>query len=145
MKNTVSSVTKILVSAVLALYKGAQAQVFTDDGISDPISLTTGVLQGDTLAPYLFVIVMDNIMRKAITDDSLGFMYKRNGRKQPAKYVTDLDFADDIALVSSTIKNVEIMLTRIEEEALKVDLKINNKKTEYLIVGNDRLERIYIR
>jgi len=77
-------------------------------------------------------------MRRAITDDSLGFMYeKRQSRRFPAKYVTDFDFADDIALVSSTVENAQFMLQCIEREALKVGLKLNQKKTEYIIVGKD--------
>ena len=48
-----ASIPQLLVNAVLALYKGAKAQVFTPDGTSDPFLLTTGVLQGDTLASPL--------------------------------------------------------------------------------------------
>ena len=51
----------------MALYKGASAEVVTSDGISDEISLSVGVLQGDTLAPYLFDIVIDVVLRK-VTD-----------------------------------------------------------------------------
>ena len=127
----------LLVNAVLALYKGAKAQVFTSDGTSDPFSLTTGVLQGDTLAPYLFVIVVDYVMRKAVVDDSLGFQYqKKRSSRYPAKFITDTDFADDIAILSSTLENGQILLSAIEREAAKAGLIINRKKTEFLTVGD---------
>jgi hypothetical protein len=44
--------------------------VRTDQFTSVPIfiDLCIGVLQGDTLAPYLFVIVVDYVMRVALAD-----------------------------------------------------------------------------
>jgi hypothetical protein len=81
------------------------------------------------LAPYLFVIVVDYVMRVALADQSLGLkITNKVGTttriKTPAKYITDLDFADDIMLISyDAIDSVDIM-------ARKVGLKINRAKTE---------------
>ena len=62
-------VPRLLVTAILALYNGAQAQVLSQFGLSEElINLQIGVLQGDTLAPYLFIIVIDYIPRKALID-----------------------------------------------------------------------------
>jgi hypothetical protein len=47
-------------------------RVRTTDGTSDPFDLTVGVLQGDTLAPCLFVLVMDYVLRNALKDNELG-------------------------------------------------------------------------
>ena len=46
-------------NAVMALYYGAKVVVTTADGEADPFNLSAGVLQGDTLALYLFVLVVD--------------------------------------------------------------------------------------
>jgi hypothetical protein len=95
------------------------------------------VLQGDTLAPYLFIIVLDFILRIALDSQStLGVMLKRGNRRQASTYLTDLDFADDIALFSETQENAQTMLNDIERVALKIGLKINRTKTEYILVGN---------
>ena len=61
-------------NAVMALYYGAKVGVTTADGEADPFNLSAGVLQGDTLAPYLFVLVVDYVLRCAIPDDSHGFI-----------------------------------------------------------------------
>jgi len=53
-----------IVNAIMSLYKGATARVRTSDGLTDVINLCRGVLQGDTFAPYLFVIVMDYIIHR---------------------------------------------------------------------------------
>ena len=70
--------------------------------------VTAGVLQGDTLAPYIFVLVIDYVMRRAVhdADEECGFQIpRRHSRRHPAKYLTDLDFADDIALLSTTMRD----------------------------------------
>ena len=50
----------------------------------------------------------------------------------PAKYLTDLDFADDIVLLSSTVKGAQKLLRNLEKVALSVGLKINQSKAEYM-------------
>ena len=47
----------------------------TPDGETDEFDITAGVLQGDTFAPFLFVIVLDYAPRKAINgrEHDLGF------------------------------------------------------------------------
>ncbi len=51
-------------------------------------------------------------------------------------FVTDLDFADDIAVLSSSASNMQIMILSIELWALKVGLKINGPKTEFMVSGH---------
>jgi hypothetical protein len=84
------------------MYYGAKTKITTSDGIFDNISLSTGVLQGDILAPYLFVIGMDYIFRIAAKDSTLGFQLTlgslRSGMRNVAKFITDLAFADDVTL-----------------------------------------------
>ena len=46
------------------------AKVLTPDGETELFEILAGVLQGDTLAPYLFAIVIDYCMRQAIGDDA---------------------------------------------------------------------------
>ena len=45
--------------------------------------------------------------------------------------VTDLDFADDLAITTEEIEQAQEALTRLETEAGKVGLVCNAKKTEY--------------
>ena len=56
-----------LVTAISIMYEDKSAKVITPDGEMEIFSIISAVLQGDTLAPYLFVIVINYIMRKALT------------------------------------------------------------------------------
>ena len=69
--------TKI-VTAIMSMYSGTATRVVTADGCSANFEVEAGVLQGDTLAPYLFVIVVDCVLRAApIPDDSVGFTIQK--------------------------------------------------------------------
>ena len=74
----------MLVNAIMALYNGASAEVVTSDGTSDEIKLSVGVLQGDTLAPYLFDIVIDIVLRNVTEIQTLGVTL----REDSARYLT---------------------------------------------------------
>ena len=124
----------------MALYYEAKAVVATTDG--GPFELRIcWVLQGDTLAPYLLVLVVDYILRRAIPDNTHCFTISpRVGTwsrtSLPAFAVSDLDFEDDIALLSHNHVDTQFPLTAVEQEALPVGLKINRKKTEYMLVAD---------
>ena len=48
--------------------------------------------------------------------------------------LSDLDFADDIALLSDNIIEAhQELLSRVESECEKVGLHLNAKKTEYMV------------
>ena len=48
------------------MYEDNTAMVITPDGEIETFNILAGVLQGDTLAQYLFVIVIDYVMRTAL-------------------------------------------------------------------------------
>ena len=48
-----------LIKAIQVLYTNTTATIYTPDGETEPIDIKAGILQGDTLAPFLFIIVVD--------------------------------------------------------------------------------------
>ena len=58
-----------LVDSILQLYYNTVAKVKSDGILSSDININAGVLQGDTLAPYLFIIVLDYVLRKSSTEE----------------------------------------------------------------------------
>ena len=74
-------------------------------------------------------------MRQAFSghETELGFeIERRQGRRRPAVTMSDLIFADDLALLASEIDEAQEMLSRVETEAAKVGLHVNAKKTELM-------------
>ena len=127
-----------LVKAIMALYAETQAVVLTPDGPTDPFTTTSGVLQGDTLAPFLFVVLLDWVIRFAFPSDSDGFLVRRrNGSRHPEKRLSVLAYADDLVLLSSSAEGAQRLLTSLEETAAKVGLRINTNKSEVLTIPSD--------
>ena len=64
----------MIIASIWLLYKDTTTQVSTPDGVTDSFNIQAGVLQGDTLAPYLFVIALDYALRVATEGfEDLGF------------------------------------------------------------------------
>ena len=51
---------------ILLAYGLPKVKVRSPDGKTDYFDIVAGVLQGDTLAPYLFIIYLDYVLRKSI-------------------------------------------------------------------------------
>ena len=50
-------IPEIFVKAIRALYNELTSQVYIKDRLTEPFKVATGVLRGDVLAPFLFIIV----------------------------------------------------------------------------------------
>ena len=125
--------------AISLLYENTRSKSLSPDGDTEFFDTLAGVLQGDALAPYLFAVVIDYTMRQAVGDQELDLGFKldkrRSRRRQPIA-ITDLDFADDIALLSEEIQKAQELLTRVKNEAAKIGLRLNDEKTEAMVYSN---------
>ena len=61
--------------------------------------------------------------------------HPRRSRRHPAKSLNDLDFADDIAFLESSISRAQAQLTKTAEAAANLGLVISALKTEYMTVN----------
>ncbi|GAA6093907.1 uncharacterized protein LOC122815288, partial, partial [Tachysurus ichikawai] len=52
-----------LVNAIKTIYNNSKSAVLVEGELTDEFDITTGVLQGDTLAPFLFIIVIDYVLK----------------------------------------------------------------------------------
>ena len=128
----------LIVNAIGVMYKNTTARVKSPDGDTDFFPILAGVLQGDTLAPFLFIVTLDYAMRKAMNNaEHLGFtLEQRQSKRYPARTLTDTDFADDIALLSDNIAHAEVLLHKVESAAKEIGLTINSQETEYMSFNN---------
>ena len=83
-------IPKAVVSAIQVLYTNSSSTAMVDGGISKSIDVTTGVLQGDVLAPFLFIILVDHLLGKVCEADSGVVTHSRQSRRYPVKSLNDL-------------------------------------------------------
>ena len=123
-----------IISAIKVLYTDTSSTILTTDGETPAFSINDGILQGDTLAPFLFIIVVDYVLRMSVdTISNKGLEIKpRQSSRHPAEYHTDTDFADDIALISHSLANAQSLLQSLEQASNCVGLYLNESKTEYV-------------
>ena len=122
-----------IVRLIERMYENTIARVITDDGLTEAFLILAGVMQGDTLAPYLFIIVIDYIMTNTLKDKDTGFtLQPRRSRRHPAVKICDVDFADDLALVTNTADEAQSLLLSLEHAASEVGLHLNEDKTKFI-------------
>ena len=107
-------------------------KVRSPDGDTEYFDIVPGVQQGNTLAPYFFIICLDYLLRKSIDKiKENGFeLTKKRSRRYPAKTITDADYADDIAILANTPNQAETLLHSLEQAAAGIGLHVNSHKTE---------------
>ena len=91
-------------------------------------------MQGDALAPYLFIICLDYVLRMSIDKikENDFKLTKERSRKYPQKTITDADYTDDIVLLANTSTQAKTLPHSLEWVAAGIGLHINVHKTEYM-------------
>ena len=126
--------SKETIAAIMMLYKNTNVKVCWLDGDTDYFDIVAGVLQGDTLAPYLFIIWLDCMLRTSLdVMKENGFkLANERSRKYPAQTITNADYTDDIALLANSLALAESLLHSLKQAAGGVGLHVNADKTEYM-------------
>ena len=115
----------------MQFYIGTSAVVAMAHGNTGTFSTTSGVLQGDTLALFLFITLLDYILCETLLDIIDGFTITPcRCSRYPAVRIGALVYADDIAISCDTIDHAKNVSRRLEMNASKVGLKINLKKED---------------
>ena len=133
-------IPKETVAAITILYWNTKVKVRSPDGDTEYFDIVAGVLQGDTLAPYLFIISLDYVLRTSI--DKIrenGFeLTKKRSRMHPAKTISDADYADDIAILANIPDQAETLLHSLERAVAGIGRYVDAHKTEYMCYNQTR-------
>ena len=111
-------------NAIANMCDNPSSFVQTLDGPTNEFFTTTGILQGDTLAPYLFGIVADCLLRQSVDtlkSKEIDITPSKTSRGKD-KHLTDLDYADDIALTAMLLQEVQDLLSSLEDASAKVEI-----------------------
>ena len=119
-------VPKKLVNMIKISYEGMSCRVIREGQLTKNVEVRTGVRKGCLLSPFLFILVMEWDMKTATKE-------KRNGIQWTMlTQLDDLDFADDLAFLSHSHKQMQDKTTELTLISERVGLKINKRKTKIL-------------
>ena len=103
-----------------SMHRGKMEQILLAYGLPygdiDYFIIVAGVLQGDTLAPYLFFICLDYMLKTSIDKMKVNSftLTKERSRRYSAQTIMDADYANDIALLANTPAQTETLLHSLE-------------------------------
>ena len=120
-------IQKETIAAIMILYRNTKVKVCFPDGDTVYFDIVAGVLQGDTLAPYLFIICLDYVLRTSIDKiKENGFeLTKKRSRRYPAKTITNADFANDIVILANASTQAETLLHSLALASMSMHTKQN--------------------
>ena len=128
-------------------HDGMYGKVSIRGDISNPFEINRGVKQGCVLVPTLFALYLAAVLDTMTIDLSGGVYIKTRmdggglfklSRLKSEKLsrklcIRELLYADDSALVSNSLQEIQEITNRFVEAAKSFGLKINISKTEFLI------------
>ena len=126
------------VDIIRKLYEGFACQVIHDGRLSEEFQVTTGVRQGCLLSPLLFLVLLDWVTRTAYARSGKGIQWTLMSKLE------DLDFADDLALLSHRLQDMQEKVDALAQTAQRVGLKISQEKTKIMRSSNIQQDPILI-
>lgn len=89
----------------------------------------SGVRQGCVMSSLLFILSIDWVMRSSLSEGNTGIRWTL------FSHLEDLDYADDLALLSHLENNMQDKTSRLQQNAASIGLNINIKKTEVMALN----------
>ena len=127
-------------NAIMCVYSSIHGYVRTADGPTQLFDFDCGTLQWDTLAPFLFIMVLDCVLRAVEKRvPNVGLVLKRGSmsrtRSTNALTLFDFNYADDIAFMAHSTVDAQRLLQALQIEAAACGLqtKAGEEKTAYML------------
>ncbi|TKS65366.1 R2 Retrovirus-related Pol polyprotein from type I retrotransposable element [Collichthys lucidus] len=120
-----------LIRAIRSLYSRCQSLVHIAGSKSDLFPVRVGLRQGCPLSPVLFITFMDRISRR-----SQGVEGQRFG----GLTIGSLLFADDVVLLASSERDLQLSLEQFAAECEVAGMGITTFKSETMVLSRKRVE-----
>ena len=117
-----------MVNLIEKLYDGTSCRVLNDGELTDSFEIRTGVRQGCLLSPFLFILALDWIMKESTRGNRNGIQWTLWTQ------LDDLDFADDIALLSHNHEQMQKKTSTLTDISKSVGLRLHPGKSKVLKV-----------
>ena len=110
------------IAVIRSFYESAAARVKASDKLTNSYDISEGVLQGESLSPFLFSLFLADI-------DEVFYKAGLSGLPVDALYnVCLLLYADDLVLLADSPVKLQKMLNTLENYANQICLTINSEK-----------------
>ena len=118
---------KETVTTIMMHYKNTKPMVCSPNSDTKFFDIITEVLQRDTLALYLFIIYLDNILRISIDQikENCFTLKMTRSRLYPSETMIDTDYTDDLGLLTNTPARAESLLQRMEQAARGISFYVS--------------------
>ena len=114
------------------------SKVVHEGRLTKEFEVKTGVRQGCLLSPFLFLLAIDWIMKSATTG-------KKNGIQWTMwKQLDDLDFADDIPLLSHSHQQMKEKIEDVWRISRQTGLNLHKGKTKLLKSNTTMMEPLLL-
>uniref|UniRef100_A0A8C6LRX0 Reverse transcriptase domain-containing protein n=1 Tax=Nothobranchius furzeri TaxID=105023 RepID=A0A8C6LRX0_NOTFU len=120
-----------LIRAVRSLYDRCQSLVRIAGSKSGSFPVRVGLRQGCPLSPILFITFMDRISRRSQGVEGIRFGGLR---------IRSLLFADDVVLLASSERDLQLSLERFAAECEAAGMRISSSKSETMVLIQKRVE-----
>ena len=117
-----------IIFLIRCTYQDMSCRIAHAGQMSDSFEVKTRVRQGCLLSPFLFLLVINWIMKTTTTG-------RNNGIQWTLWTSWMTDFADNLALLSHNHNQMQDKTTRLETISARTGLKINTKKTELMKIN----------
>ena len=117
-----------IVSLIQCIYQDMGCRVVHAGQTSEKFQVKTS-RQGCLLSPFLFLLVIDWIMRETTRRKNNGIQWTL------FEQLDDLDFADDLALLAHNQNQMQDKTRRLETFSAKTGLRINLRKTKLIKIN----------
>ena len=118
-----------IVRLTTGMHHEMECKVLVKGNLTDSFWSFTGVRQGCLLSPFLFLLAIDWLMKQTTMGHRDGIQWSL------LRQLEDLDFADDLALLSHSNAQMQNKTTRLNNLASNLGLHIHKNKTKILRIN----------
>ena len=120
-------------SVIRDLVSNPLFEVIMDDHVSGCKEQRSGIRQGCTLSPLLFILLQTVLFH----DVQVAYLNKHPLSVTPQIPFFDVEFADDTVLIARTQQHMQDLLWFVQDEASKYNLLLNTDKTKLILYNSE--------
>ena len=141
-------VPESLIEIVKSFHEGMEARVRVGEDMLEEIEVKKGLRQGCTMAPTLFnlysCIVVERWLERVKDIEGAGTfvfckldqkLFRRSVKGATREFISECQFADDIALLATTRTAAETVTREYQASAMDFGLTVSIEKTKFMAVG----------